>query len=168
MSSSLCFIYVLMFTTYEFHRYPVSPLHHWTIQQYLISSLFLLTQHVTKYLFYLINISTGKLSQLIQKYLATDKGLLYHLKKVVKNGNVVEVSAWGATTFPSFKSSRDSPNEVERRGLDQKKKNIMKYIFGNFDLMQWWEFKAKYGFIPYLFKVITNHSKIPLELAGKI
>ena len=63
--------------------------------------------------------------------------LLFYIE-IYKDRNVVEVLAWNMPNFSSFKSTQDSPNEVEQRDLLQKKKNLMSSIFGHFDLMQWW------------------------------
>ena len=75
---------------------------------------------------------------------------------MVKDGILVKLPSLEVTTLPSFNSSQDPKNEVENRGLSQKNKNLVKYIFGNYDLVQWWESKAKESSIPYPFEGITG------------
>ena len=81
---------------------------------------------------------------------------------------MVEVTLWNMHNLPSFKSSQYSPNEVEQRGLVQKNNNLMHYIFGRFEIMQWWEAKAREGYTPRPFEEVTDHSKSPLVLIANI
>ena len=79
-----------------------------------------------------------------------------------------QVTSWAVIHFPSFNNFQNNPNEVELKGLAQKKKNFMLYIFGHFGLMIWWEAKARSGNPTYPFEEETNHFKIPQVLSGKL
>ena len=54
--------------------------------------------------------------------------------------------------IPSFKSFQEDPNEGERKGLAQKKKNLINFIFGCFELMLLWEAKEISGSTTYPFE----------------
>ena len=81
---------------------------------------------------------------------------------------MVQVPSWVVRNFPSFNIFLDDPNEGERKGLVQKKKNLVDYIFGDFDIMMWWEFMAREGSTAYPFEEVTDRSKIPLVLSVKL
>ena len=51
--------------------------------------------------------------------------------------------------FSSLKSSQDSSNKFEQRGMAQKDNNLMNTIFLHFYLIQWWVSKAREGSTPY-------------------
>ena len=103
VSTSLCSIDLSMSTIYIFHRYTVSTLHHFTDFVYDI---------ITNY--------PGKLYQLVHKYQGTEEGLLHHFERDegFKDRNVFKVPSWNVCNLPSFKSSQNSPNEFEQRGLE--------------------------------------------------
>ena len=65
--------------------------------------------------YYIIHNYPGNISKFIQKYQGTDEGLLSQFKKVevCKGTDAVEVTSWAVRNLPFFKSSQDSPNEVE-------------------------------------------------------
>ena len=79
------------------------------------------------------------MSKLIQKYEGSEEALFYEFEKfeLIKGGEVFQVPSWDVSHFASFKSCQEHPDEVERKGLSQKKKNLMFSIFGHFDLMMW-------------------------------
>ena len=74
---------------------------------------------------------------------------------------------WSVIHFPSFNSLQWHTNEVERKGLAKNIKNLMLSIFGNFELMMWWETKARSGPTTYPFEEEIDHSKIAKVLSGK-
>ena len=79
------------------------------------------------------------MSILIQKYQGSEEALLCEFSKIelIKGGEVFQVPSWAVSHFGFFKSCQEHPNEVERKGLTQKNKNLMLSIFGHFDLMMW-------------------------------
>ena len=79
-----------------------------------------------------------------------------------------QVPSWKVSHFPPFKTFQEYPSEGERKWLEQKKNNIINYIFGHFDLMLWWEAKVISGFTTYPFEEETHTSKTPLFLSDKI
>ena len=86
------------------------------------------------------------MSKLINKYQGIDIYLVSQFEKfgVIKGRYVVEVPSWYVRNLPFFNSIPYSPNEVDWIGLYQKNNNVMIYIFGDFDFMQWWESNAIY------------------------
>ena len=106
------------------------------------------------------------MSKLIQKYQVSEEDLLCDFSKVELM--VFQVTSWTVIHSASFKSCQDISNEVKRKGLVHKKKNLMLSIFGHFDLMMWWESKAISGSTVSLFEGETDHYKIPQVLLIKL
>ena len=81
---------------------------------------------------------------------------------------VVQMTSWAVINFPFFNMFQYSPNEIDRRGLVQKKNNLNNAIFGYFGLMQLQRAKAIKGSTVYPFEEVTGNSKITLVLTGKL
>ena len=141
-------------------QYFIPPLHHFTISP---------LHHLIHFAYYHIRNYSGKMFKLIQKYQGSEEALLCELPKVklIKGGEMFQVPSCSVSHLPSFKIWQEHPNEVERKGLEQKKKNLMLSIFGHFDLMVWWKAKEIPGFTTYPFEEETDHSKIKV-LSGKL
>ena len=74
------------------------------------------------------------MTKLIQKYQGSEEALLIQFVKyeLSKGRDVFQVTSWAVGHLPSFKSCQEHPNEVERKGLTQKKNNIMLSIVRHF------------------------------------
>ena len=77
---------------------------------------------------------------MIQKYQGSEEALLCEFAKyeLIEGREVFQVPSWAVSHLASFKSFQERPNEVEWKGLVQKKKNLMLSIFDNFYLMMSW------------------------------
>ena len=100
--------------------------------------------------------------------LVTDLLCEFSKVELIKGGEVFQVPSWDVRYFASFKIFQEHPNEVERKGLAHKKKNLMLSIFGQFDLMMWWEAKVRSYTTSYQFEEETDHSKTPQLLLVKL
>ena len=136
VSPYLCYIFL-------YHHFTIWPFHHPPFDHFTIATL----HSFMNFSYDLIRNYSGKMPKLIQKYQGSDKSLLCQFSGVecIKGMEVFQVPSLAVSHFPPFNIFQDHPNKVERKGLEQKKKNLMNYIFGNFDLMMWWEAKARSG-----------------------
>ena len=90
-------------------------------------------QHLIHFVYYHIRNYSGKMSKLIQKYQVSEEDLLCDFSKVELM--VFQVTSWTVIHSASFKSCQDISNEVKRKGLVHKKKNLMLYNFGYLHLI---------------------------------
>ena len=109
--------------------------------------------HFIHFAYYIIHNYSGGGSKFIQNYQGYKEALLFQFEKVelIKGWGAFQVTSLGVSHFPSLKSFQEHPNEVERKGLAQKKNNLMLYIFGCFYLILWWKAKTISGSTTYPF-----------------
>ena len=67
------------------------------------------------------------MSKFIHEYQGSEEYVLCEFEKVrlIKCGEVFQVTSWAVIHFPSFNNFQNNPNEVELKGLAQKKNNII-------------------------------------------
>ena len=87
---------------------------------------------------------SGKMSKLVHQYQEYEESLLCQFAKVelIQDGQFFQVTLSSMNHFPSLMSFQEHTHELERKGLSQKKNKLVLSIFGNFDLILWWESKA--------------------------